>query len=50
MALVTQMFAGVAPTATAVKFNGRPVTKDDVIEAYTKFKMGEKIIKIESDL
>ncbi|MEM1923972.1 MAG: 2-oxoacid:acceptor oxidoreductase subunit alpha [Pyrobaculum sp.] len=50
LALVTQMFAGVAPTATAVKFNGRPVTKDDVIEAYTKFKMGEKIVKIESDL
>ncbi|MEZ0318503.1 MAG: 2-oxoacid:acceptor oxidoreductase family protein [Pyrobaculum sp.] len=50
LAMAARMFAGVEPTAVATKFNGRPVTSDDVIDAYTKFKAGEKIIKIETDL
>jgi len=50
LAMITRMFAGVEPTAVAVKFNGRPITTDDVIEAYRKFEAGQKTIKIESDL
>lgn len=50
LALAARMFAGISPSAVAVKFNGRPITKDDVVEAYSKFASGEKIIKVESDL
>jgi len=50
LAMITRMFAGVEPTAIAVKFNGRPITADDVVEAYRKFEAGQKTIKIESDL
>jgi len=50
LALTSRMFAGIEPTAVAVKFNGRPVTTDDVVDAYKRFKAGEKIIKIETDL
>jgi 2-oxoglutarate ferredoxin oxidoreductase subunit alpha len=50
LAMITRMFAGVGPTAVAVKFNGRPITTDDVIEAYRKFEAGQKTIKLESDL
>ncbi|WP_053240553.1 2-oxoacid:acceptor oxidoreductase family protein [Pyrobaculum islandicum] len=50
LAMITQMFAGIEPTAVAVKFNGRPITTDDVIYAYRKFVEGQKTIKIETDL
>ena len=50
LALITRMFAGVEPTAVATKFNGRPITTDDVVAAYRRFETGEKVIKIESDL
>jgi len=50
LALTSRMFAGIEPTAVAVKFNGRPVTTDDVVDVYKRFKAGEKIIKIETDL
>jgi 2-oxoglutarate ferredoxin oxidoreductase subunit alpha len=50
LAMITRMFAGVGPTAVAVKFNGRPITTDDVVEAYRKFEAGQKTIKLESDL
>jgi len=50
LAMITRMFAGVEPTTIAVKFNGRPITADDVVEAYRKFEAGQKTIKIESDL
>ncbi|MEM4024350.1 MAG: 2-oxoacid:ferredoxin oxidoreductase subunit alpha, partial [Pyrobaculum sp.] len=50
LALITRMFAGVEPTAVAIKFNGRPITTDDVVAAYRRFETGENVIKIESDL
>jgi 2-oxoglutarate ferredoxin oxidoreductase subunit alpha len=50
LAMVTRMFASIEPTAVAVKFNGRPITADDVVEAYRRFEAGERIIKIETDL
>lgn len=50
LAMITRMFAGVVPTAVAVKFNGRPITTDDVVEAYREFEAGQKTIKLESDL
>ncbi len=50
LAMVTRMFAGIEPTAVAVKFNGRPITADDVVEAYRRFEAGERVIKIETDL
>ncbi|MFN3804781.1 MAG: 2-oxoacid:acceptor oxidoreductase subunit alpha [Pyrobaculum sp.] len=50
LALATRMFAGIEPAAVAVKFNGRPITTDDVVEAYRRFVGGEKVIKIETDL
>ena len=50
LAMAARLFAGVEPTAVATKFNGRPVTSDDVLDAFRRFKAGEKIIKIETDL
>ncbi|ACB39088.1 2-oxoacid:acceptor oxidoreductase family protein [Pyrobaculum neutrophilum] len=50
LALVTRMFTGLEPAAVAVKFNGRPVTADDVVEAYKRFKEGRRRVVIESDL
>jgi len=50
LAMITRMFAGVGPTAVALKFNGRPITTDDVVEAYRRFEAGQKTIKLESDL
>jgi 2-oxoglutarate ferredoxin oxidoreductase subunit alpha len=50
LALITRMYAGIEPRAVAVKFNGRPVTSDDVLYAYKKFEEGQNVIKIETDL
>ncbi len=50
LAMLTKACTDVKPAAVAVKFNGRPVTTDDVLEAYRKFKRGERVIEIVSDL
>jgi len=50
LAMITRMFAGIEPTSIAVKYNGRPITTDDVLDAYRKFEAGEKVIKIDTDL
>jgi 2-oxoglutarate ferredoxin oxidoreductase subunit alpha len=50
LALITRMYAGIEPGAVAVKFNGRPITSDDVLYAFKKFEEGQNIIKIETDL
>ncbi|MCX8137068.1 2-oxoacid:acceptor oxidoreductase subunit alpha [Pyrobaculum aerophilum] len=50
LAMITRMFTGIEPTSIAVKYNGRPITTDDVLDAYRKFEAGEKIIKIDTDL
>lgn len=49
-ALLVRMYTGIEADAVAVKYNGRPVTADEVVEAFKRFKAGEKRIELDWDL
>jgi 2-oxoglutarate ferredoxin oxidoreductase subunit alpha len=48
--LLVRMYTGISADGVAVKYNGRPITADDVLEAYERFAKGEKRIELEWDL
>ncbi|MEZ0247898.1 MAG: 2-oxoacid:acceptor oxidoreductase subunit alpha [Thermoproteus sp.] len=48
--LLVRMYTGISADGVAVKYNGRPITTDEVIEAYERFKKGETRIELEWDL
>ena len=48
--MLVRMYTGISADAVAVKYNGRPITTDDVLEAYERFTKGEKRIVLEWDL
>lgn len=48
--LLVRMFAGISADGVAVKYNGRPITVDEVLEAYERFEKGEKRIELDWDL
>lgn len=49
-AMLVRMYTGLAADGVAVKYNSRPITMDDVLEAYRRFEAGERRIELEWDL